>query len=595
MPAIHKNRILNEFEEDPEVPPRSRLFSLKPESVGTSEVESLSSYISRLAQAHSVTTNLLLRKETGFTVNGLSRLTSCIKFFHRQINGHGVFVSSLTSSLSQLTGRTDLSVSTMSRWAHVLPLIALIRPLRSWCPVCYQDMLDDGRTVFDHLLWALSAVTMCPIHKLVLQSRCPSCAKHNLHLSLRSKPGYCSYSRSWLGTREAESSRVPSLASTDTEWQFWASVEVGKLLALAPLIEDPAAGSMVDLIRHCLNSSKTRYGKTFARSAGLATGNFNVWIKGDHLPVLGSLLRMCFRTCLSPSDFFAGNLQIAQNEVERIPACYPRNLKDTADLRPEPLSATDTERVLRAALGLNPPKPLKAFQRDTRWTTRRMRNHFPDLCRAVVDRYQSMYKKPVDVNRYRTVVESAITENPPPCLDQVAERAGCVAGTLKDYFPKLSKKIIARHRQYRYKLNWKDIEIKLGQCIVQEPPPSLRGIARDLNTNVSALARRFPEACKTIGARSILHRKAVLEEKAKALREDVLAAIRTVRSEDLYPSITRVWQHMKLKSNRGAVHQVMKDIRQGAPLCDSDLERTRTNEPLQPCKEVQQINVLSIW
>jgi len=46
-----------------EAPPRSRLYSLEPIGIGTPEVESLSSYLNRLAQAHCVTVNALIAHE----------------------------------------------------------------------------------------------------------------------------------------------------------------------------------------------------------------------------------------------------------------------------------------------------------------------------------------------------------------------------------------------------------------------------------------------------------------------------------------------------------------------------------------------------
>src|SRR5215831_3382515 len=47
----------------PAVPPRSRFFNLSPAGLGTSMVECLTSYISRLAQAHSVTPGVLHHRE----------------------------------------------------------------------------------------------------------------------------------------------------------------------------------------------------------------------------------------------------------------------------------------------------------------------------------------------------------------------------------------------------------------------------------------------------------------------------------------------------------------------------------------------------
>ena len=45
----------------PVVPPRSRLFHINPVGFGTSLVECLTSYFSRVAQAHSVSAGLVIQ------------------------------------------------------------------------------------------------------------------------------------------------------------------------------------------------------------------------------------------------------------------------------------------------------------------------------------------------------------------------------------------------------------------------------------------------------------------------------------------------------------------------------------------------------
>lgn len=55
--------------ELPPIPPRSRLYHLEPRGVGTSEVESLTSYLTRLAKAHCVPLTKLAELEFGPWLN----------------------------------------------------------------------------------------------------------------------------------------------------------------------------------------------------------------------------------------------------------------------------------------------------------------------------------------------------------------------------------------------------------------------------------------------------------------------------------------------------------------------------------------------
>lgn len=47
----------------PPIPKRSRLYSLEPMNVGTAEVESLTGYVARIAEAHCVTVSDLVGAE----------------------------------------------------------------------------------------------------------------------------------------------------------------------------------------------------------------------------------------------------------------------------------------------------------------------------------------------------------------------------------------------------------------------------------------------------------------------------------------------------------------------------------------------------
>src|SRR6266851_2648608 len=115
-------------------PPRSRLYSLEPIGIGTPEVESLSSYLNRLAQAHCVTVNALIAHELLPHVGtpappsvhpaptpprgggrGLGQHLA------RQINGLGRIAATWVEGLEALTGRRDLRFLTLLTWRAVLP------------------------------------------------------------------------------------------------------------------------------------------------------------------------------------------------------------------------------------------------------------------------------------------------------------------------------------------------------------------------------------------------------------------------------------------------------------------------------------------
>jgi hypothetical protein len=113
-----------------EAPPRrSRLYRLEPIGIGTPEVESLSSYLNRLAQAHCVTVTTLMVHEllphVGTPAPPRAHPASTpppgggrglSQHLARQINGLGRIAAAWVQGLEALTGRRDLRFLTLLTW-----------------------------------------------------------------------------------------------------------------------------------------------------------------------------------------------------------------------------------------------------------------------------------------------------------------------------------------------------------------------------------------------------------------------------------------------------------------------------------------------
>lgn len=196
----HKNK--------PTIPERSRLHSLKPCGVGTANVESLTSYVARLAATHRVPTGILLGQEVSplvshpFSLDGrnLSQLFFSTFFADTGAwNGTGNMASTPIKALSTLTRRHDLKFLTLLTWSSVLPARGLLRCIKAWCPVCYWEWEQLGIEIYEPLLWSLKIVTTCPRHQLLLSCQCPHCGQVLYLLEWQSRPGYCSKCQQWLG------------------------------------------------------------------------------------------------------------------------------------------------------------------------------------------------------------------------------------------------------------------------------------------------------------------------------------------------------------------------------------------------------------
>jgi hypothetical protein len=150
--------------KSPSLLPPSRLSSLEPIGVGTPTVESLSSYIYRLAMAHCWTiTNLFgyeimpllnkpyISKRSQSKSMSSSIMGKATRWFER-INSGFSATSKLTAAIEGLTLRNDLNFLSFVPWSRVLPTIHLTRSYRAWCPDCFKDWNASGSLIYEPLL-----------------------------------------------------------------------------------------------------------------------------------------------------------------------------------------------------------------------------------------------------------------------------------------------------------------------------------------------------------------------------------------------------------------------------------------------------------
>jgi len=232
------------------MPPRSRLYSLEPIGIGTPQTESLTSYISRLAAAHSVRVRDLvigellphIRRPHIPDTRHADLLDSFWRSETRALNSTRSLARRMVHGLEEETGRRDLRFLTLLIWSEVLPVHQLQKTTRAWCPGCFQDWRDRGQAIYDPLLWTLAPVTVCARHKRPLRTICPfpDCRRPSpwLGLGYRSRPGHCAHCGGWLGSSGAESGTPEEkLVIEDTvRSHAWIFDALGELIAAAPSI-----------------------------------------------------------------------------------------------------------------------------------------------------------------------------------------------------------------------------------------------------------------------------------------------------------------------------------------------------------------------
>jgi hypothetical protein len=295
----------------PLLPPRSRLYSLEPMGVGTELVESLTGYVARLADAHSVSVgDLVGRVLADLTHTKDAIITQTAKAV--RVGGHGFRACNYTpngvtetavkwvDALGATTNRNDLQYLTLLPLRYIVPS-RLFRRRRAWCALCFEQWRSAGQIVYEPLIWSIQAAANCQVHARPLDQTCGNCARTLSPLGVFSRPGYCERCDGWLGTSGRDNSRscsVPHGGEGDT----WSSAQVGDLLAMLPLV-DPARA------REALRGSLAVYLNQLTAGNILAMAEYihcppsilRNWLDGTTVPTLECVGPVC-------SDRFFGFL-----------------------------------------------------------------------------------------------------------------------------------------------------------------------------------------------------------------------------------------------------------------------------------------------
>ncbi len=140
--------------EMPNIPERSLLYCLKPVGIGTPQVESLSGYVSRLAEAHDLSVgDLVGRKPLSNARSGLYRRTTFSRsrprshVFHagdNDINGMCRKARKWIGAFQDVTHRQDLFRLTLVPLTKVISDMLLLRKRRAWCLLATMQTKSQG-------------------------------------------------------------------------------------------------------------------------------------------------------------------------------------------------------------------------------------------------------------------------------------------------------------------------------------------------------------------------------------------------------------------------------------------------------------------
>lgn len=201
-------------------PPRSALYALEPIGIGTALVESLSGYVARLAEAHSLSVGDLVGRVLSELADPeapvITAAAKAVRAGGHGFRACGYAINGVTDratkwvhALETATSRRDLRCLTLLPFRSAIPE-TLFHRHRAWCPFCFEQWRANGQTVYEPLLWALKVSSHCRVHQHPLSHSCHRCKRKLNPLGVSSRPGYCERCECWLGT--------PHVGENRSEW-----------------------------------------------------------------------------------------------------------------------------------------------------------------------------------------------------------------------------------------------------------------------------------------------------------------------------------------------------------------------------------------
>lgn len=403
--------------ESPVYPPHSRLYHLDPVGVGSPMVESLTSYVMRLAEAHSVHPYVLVRKQILPLLNWPSfykddhlvhgRLSTFLGQQSVSLNGLTGPVSDFVQALEQLTMCHDLHLLTMLPYKEVLSGQALLRRTKAWCSRCYEEWRQAGQIIYEPLLWMLSVITLCPKHGRPLEQYCPhpNCTRAQYSLTTRGQSGYCAWCSRWLGN--TASRNHAKLADEERVSQQQTGATVGALLAAtADFPTRLGKETLLSTISACVNKVATGKPSVFAHLLQIRPSTVWEWQHGRNVPQLGTLVKVSALLNIPLLNLLMAD--IAEIDVSPV---VRRQSEDVLPVRPRKRQRRKaTKKRLRATLEAviqnaeDPPPSMREVAERLHYSSSYLAKLFPDLCRTISARH-ARYRTEKRVERQRRLCE----------------------------------------------------------------------------------------------------------------------------------------------------------------------------------------------
>jgi len=496
------------------IPPRSYLYRVTPMGVGSANVESLTSYLARLAVAHDISPAVLLTREILPKVREEFRrhdyqdvpdVDNTFVYGAHTLNGVGQRSQDWINVIEQLTGVRGLQYLTMGTWRRVFSGAGLLRFQRAWCPRCLDDSRSSNQPVYEPLIWALNEVSACPTHGCLLVDRCHHCRRDQHVISAKMKPGHCCRCRRWLGMTAATTD-----APSDISTRLAMAESIGELVSIAPMLaQPPDCGALLHNLKLCIEELADGSMSRFVAATGVSFDTMADWsCLPDRNVRLIHLCRICTLVGISPRLFVCKRLTLSDLDCERARTAVSQKTLHIKPRRSMYHLRPALEQAARAADG----RFLRDVAGELGFTSlQSLRRRDPALCERICPKGHRRRVSPHTHHPERSfpsnetiekAIIAALTLPTPPPLKEIARELGFRNdSSLYTRFPDLCKAFAEQNALAR-KAEIERCREAVDAAADQMPAPTIGEVAERIGITDATLKHRYPDLCDKIVARA---------------------------------------------------------------------------------------------
>lgn len=354
-----------------------------PLEIDTPYCESLISYLTRLAGAHVVRPNVLV-KEIILPLTDISLDTAIFSFccrYSRTLNSYMHYAQAFRNALEKLTLQQNLDNLTLLPWSGLFDPkgSGLLRDHVGICPECLDESNPGTAETYYPIIWYLRAVRLCSKHQCRLEETCSKCGRHQNFIATHAMLGYCTHCGAWLGKSNG-TARAPLANPEITDREKFMTSAVEQMVAFNSQASQFATHANL-LRRIRLYSDAMSDGNIYGleKQLGIGRGAVSSWFSKSTRPRFDKFLELCYRLGQMPIQFLSGeipgNLRGANQQFHKhLPI---RRVKPT----PEVLRAMRgrLEAILAGDDLPSQPDIAEALGVKLRF----LLYHFPDLTKAI--------------------------------------------------------------------------------------------------------------------------------------------------------------------------------------------------------------------